>query len=501
MKVVLINPPIDTASRSWYPIGIGYIAAVLQNAGFDVELIDLIGENLSRQDFKARLRATGARCFGIGGIITALNSVLDIAGYIREYQPEAFIFAGNTVAYTIPEIILRHSAVNAVVMGEGELTAVELLRARERQADLQPVPGLFFRGNGGDLVQTPARDPLPDLDALPFPAWDLMPLENYFRNARHRYCVISTVRGCPYACTYCVKTFKDYKVRYRTAASIMAELLAFHDRYRIDSFYFFDDLSTINKPRMLEFCRLKMASDLRSATWTISARANLLDEDIAAALKEAGCIGVGMGFESLDQEVLDSIGKKIKVEELERAVAICRKYRLSYRGTSFMIGAVNESEDAVRKSRDFCRRHGLTYEPHFMTPMPGSPLYDYAKAQGLIPDDLAYLKKLSHQGNTNFLLVNLTQNFSAAELENLRARYLYFPEADPANLVWKYLFSVMKNTVKYLLPHRRLRALRDHLARGGWPGLLRQELQEIKGIFQPPPVYRGTFERYSNIWE
>ena len=106
MKVVLVNPPIETSRRSWFPLGIGYLASVLRNNGYEVEVVDCIGNAITRKDFIGIVKETNARCFGIGGIITAYNSVSDIASYIRENVPDAFIFAGNTVAYSIPEHIL-----------------------------------------------------------------------------------------------------------------------------------------------------------------------------------------------------------------------------------------------------------------------------------------------------------------------------------------------------------------------------------------------------------
>ena len=129
MNVTLINPPLNMSSRRWFPLGIGYIAAVLQQNGFQVEIIDCIGDNISRKNFLERIRKVKSHCFGIGGIVTAFSSVVDIAKYIREAHPDAFIFAGNTVAYTIPEILLHHTSINAVVCGEGELTTLDLVTA------------------------------------------------------------------------------------------------------------------------------------------------------------------------------------------------------------------------------------------------------------------------------------------------------------------------------------------------------------------------------------
>ncbi len=428
MKIALINPALEMDSACWFPIGLGYIASVLRQAGFEVELIDILGEGLSRKAFRERLASVKADAFGIGGIVTAFNNVVDAAAYIRQEHPNALIFAGNTVAYSIPEILLKNSEVSAIVLGEGEDTTVEFMKAVRDGTELGGVKGLMYKAKDGTLVNTGEREPIKDIDTLPFPAWDLMPLKRYFKNAKLRYCVISTVRGCPFNCTYCCKTFMGYKIRYRTPASIMAELLAFQKKYGMDIFYFFDDLSTVNKPRMLEFCRLKMASPLKKVPWTISARVNLVDDELIANLKKAGCAQVGFGLESMDQKILDSINKKITVEQIEKAVELCDKYDLDYGGSSFMVGYLDETEEEMRKSAEFCRRKYLRYEPHYMTPFPGTELYRYALEKKLIPDELEYIRKISLQGNTSYLLVNLTKNMSDAELTALRGKYLFYTD-------------------------------------------------------------------------
>ncbi len=327
-------------------------------------------------------------------------------------------------------------------------------------------------------MATEKREPIEDLDALPFPAWELLPLENYFRNAKNRYCLVSTVRGCPYNCTFCCKTFMGYKVRYRSPESILSELLEFHARYSISSFNFFDDLSMVKKRNLLRFCELKAKSELSSVPWTISGRVNLIDEELAKALSYANCNDIGFGIESFDQDVLDSINKGITVGQIERALALCEKYGLNYAGSSFMIGAINETVESVRKTSQFCREHNLRYEPHFMTPFPGTELYDYALAEGIIEDELEYLRKLSLQGNTDFLLVNLTKNFTDEELEDLRAENLFFPKPNLS-------IELVVRAIKTLLNRRPKEFI----------------VKIYDKFFGKKRRYRRGSDRYSNIWE
>jgi radical SAM superfamily enzyme YgiQ (UPF0313 family) len=143
-------------------------------------------------------------------------------------------------------------------------------------------------------------------------------------------------------------------------------------------------------------------------------------------LKRAGCSQVSFGFESMDQKILDSINKKVTVAQNEQAAALCEKHDMDYGGTSFMVGYIDESEEEMRKTADFCRKHYLRYEPHYMTPFPGTELYRYALKEGLIDNELAYLKKLALQGNTNHLLINVTKHLRDEELIALRAKYIFY---------------------------------------------------------------------------
>ncbi len=490
MKVVLINPALEMNNACWFPIGLGYIASVLRRAGFEVELIDIIGEGLSRKDFQTRLASVKADAFGIGGIVTAYNNAVDAASYIRAAHPGAFIFAGNTVAYSIPELLLKTSEVSAIVLGEGEMTAAELMKAVRDGRPLTEVKGLMFKGRNGELVNTGERPPIENIDELPLPAWDLMPMERYFRNAKTRYCVISTVRGCPFSCTYCCKTFMGYRIRYRTPKSIMNELLVFNEKYGMDVFHFFDDLSTVNKSRMLEFCGLKMDSALKKVKWTITARVNLVDDELIKALKGAGCSQISFGFESMDQKILDSINKKVTVEQNEQALALCEKHDMDCGSSSFMVGYIDESEEQMRRSAEFCRKHYLRYEPHYMTPFPGTELYRYSLEKGLIKNELEYLRELSRQGNTDYLLLNITKEISDAELTALRAKYLYYtsPYREKGRLSPRKLTAKLTSLLN--LPPKLLAET------------VKRKFLSLTGFKTKGSGGSASAEqRYSNIWE
>lgn len=483
MKVCLINPPVQMNRRLFYPIGICYVAAALLKKGHEVEIIDIIGENLTRLDFEKRIKKSKANFFGIGGLIMAFNNVVDISQIIRNHHPLALIFAGNTVGSTIPEILLKNSEVGVVVLGEGEVTTCELVDNKIVQ--LKDIKGIAYINKTGSVKYTTTRIPIENLDKLPFPAWHLVPMKNYFNEYGKNVYPISSVRGCPYNCIFCCKTFIGYKVRSRSPESIIDELIKIKKLYNIESFIFFDDLFLYDKKRAIEFCELKNASELKGMGWTASARVDSIDVEIIKVLKESRCHELGIGFESASQEILDYYKKKITVEQAQKAVDICKNHDMSLGGASFMIGAPDESIQSISASRTFCRINNLRYEPHFLTPYPKTKLYDEAYKKELIPNELEYIKTLSKFGNTNHLIINMTKNFTNSELSFLKTKMTYIPFSNPKNINY-YLSEGIK-----VLKQEGIQRFISKVIKFA-PIIIKQQISP----FKIPPQ-----EKYSNEWK
>ncbi len=481
MKVCLINPPLNMGSRAWYPIGIGYIAAYLLKDGFEVEIIDCIGDNLSRVEFKKRLVNCKADAYGIGGLIMAFNNVLEIANMVKETYPDAIIFAGNTVASTIPEILLSNSPIQVAVMWEGEYTTVNLMNALKDEISLKTVKGIIFKDKDGNIIKTLEQTIIKDLDELPFPAWDLIPMKNYMENINYNY-PISSVRGCPYNCTFCCKTFLLNKVRARSPQHIINEIIEAKKRFNIKKFCFFDDLFIYNRNRVMEFCDLKINTpEIKEIPWECSARVNLITEKMVKKMVEAKCVWIGCGFESADQDVLNCYNKAIKVDQMQNAINIMKKYNIEVsKGGTFMIGAPNETLKSIKKSVKFAKKNKIKYLPHFTTPYPGTALYNSAREKGLIKDELKFVKKIAKIGNTNFLTINLTEAFTDEELIRIKEKMTYLPT------VKLYVsFSRLLKRIPFLIKKAILKG--PH-----------QALLSLKGMYRYKPNL--NLEKYSNEW-
>lgn len=408
MKILLVNPPCRTPAL--IPLGLGYIASILRLAKHDVRLMDLNADRKERGDIVKQLAEINPEVIGIGGLTTTYSFVKDFSLLAKSALPKTKIIAGNMVSTSTPELLLKNSAVDICVIDEGEYTADELIQKIDSSDSIiKDVKGIVFK-EGANIITTPPRERIDNLDLLPFPAWDLFPMETYINNPIYneygrRSINVTAVRGCPFQCIYCSRPFGS-RVHRRSAESIISEVKELKRRYRIEFVGFSDDLFMDDRRWVEDVCD-KMAREGLGIGWGTSARVNLVDEDILAKMKRAGCELLVFGFESGSQKILNIMKKGVRVEQAEKAIRITRKAGIQVQG-SFMIGMIGETEETVAETVDFIKRTGLTMHRFFYTtPYPKTPLYDMAKKMNRIPDDEdRYVSSLGEMRST--FLVNLT---------------------------------------------------------------------------------------------
>jgi radical SAM superfamily enzyme YgiQ (UPF0313 family) len=326
------------------------------------------------------------------------------------------------VATASPGTLLAHSGVDAAVIDEGELTFRELVSVYRRGGDLGAVKGICFK-QGGQIRENQPRERISDLDALPYPAWDIFDMEAYLRSGADslvsyglRALNISSVRGCPYECTFCSHPF-GRQVYARSARSIAGEMAELAKRYGVGFIKFTDDLFLVNENRVMELCDRILLGKIK-IKWSAAARVNLVNRRLLKAMRRAGCAELGYGFESGSQRILDGMKKRVTVAQAQEAIRLTREAGIRVSG-SFIIGMPEETERTIDETVEFAKRTGLPIHRFFYaTPYPRTQLYDTAKAMGRIPDDEdRYLESLGEMRLCP--PVNLT-DFSDAELVRLK---------------------------------------------------------------------------------
>ncbi|OGR69958.1 MAG: hypothetical protein A2089_11435 [Elusimicrobia bacterium GWD2_63_28] len=420
MKILLISPLLAPSRvPEVYNIGLGYVGAALRAAGHQVDLLDIEGNRYAEAQVEELLKDKDFEVAAIGTLVTGFKYMKWLTALIRRLKPGVKIWVGNSIGSTIPETILREMPVDVVVMGEGEVTAVELAAATAAGKGPAGVNGTAYLEDG-QVKRNPDRELIENLDGIAMPAWDLFNQDLYIHSPTGilpspRAYVITT-RGCPYQCTYCYHPFQNQRIRAHSAERVVAEIKLLKERYGIRGIVFGDDLFTVDKKRVREVCRLLIEGNV-GVKWMAAARVNTVDLELLTYMREAGCVALGFGVESASPVILKNIKKHATAEQAAAAIKACREAGI-YPACSFMIGNVGETRETVEASVRFMTENDLPPTDFFFsTPYPGTELYEYAKAKGLIKDEAALFGCYAEQGAK--LLVNFT-DMSDEELIALR---------------------------------------------------------------------------------
>lgn len=416
--ITLVYPNYGEGRRSkYFPFGLAYVAASLRRAGFDVTVVDMEGEDLSVDQALDRIVQTDPSMVGIGGMVTRYRIVRELGRKLRRQLPGVFIVSGNSGASTLPQLYLEKCGLDAVILGEGEITAAQLAQAVLSGEEWRSVPGIAYMGEDGPEF-SPQRRLIDDLDSLPHPAWELFPVENYVLSMDHRqktqpHMEVVASRGCPYSCVYCYHIY-GRKVRRRSPESIVSEIEELVERYNIEYTGFPDDLFTSDREFVLETCRL-IRQRLPRIQWSCIGRVNLVDPEMLQEMRRAGCDWISYGIESGSDRMLRRMKRKVTSQQCLRGIRITREAGIHAEG-SFIIGMFGETEETVRETVEFCEKADMTAPMLYVTPYPGTEIFRQAVDRGLIEDVEAFVERMDAADK---LLVNLTE-MSDRELRHLK---------------------------------------------------------------------------------
>lgn len=411
MNILLIFPPIreNDVPRN-FPTGMGLIAATLKNAGYNVTVWDVNGWRYSKEDVLEKIKHADFDVVGMGGLIPVYRYVKWLVPHLKERNPNCKIVLGGPVGTYLAELVLTKNPVDVIVDGEGENTILDLVAAYSKGRGLNTVSGIYYKDEDGNVNRTPAREVVQDLDTLPFPAWDMFPMEEtYMKNpvvGLGRDMDVISSRGCPYLCTFCAPSF-GRKYRYRSPEHVLEEIRQLKKLYDVDFISFQDDLFVTNRQRVFDFCEALIRSELfGKIKWSCTGRVNLVDEPLLRAMKDSGCVSVSFGIESGSQYILDSLKKAFRVEQAVEAIGLCEKLGLRH-PSSFIIGSPMETTETLEETVQFAIRANVPVQALMInTPYPGTPLFYEALKKGKITDLEPFVMSL---GDALDMTVNLSE--------------------------------------------------------------------------------------------
>lgn len=385
MKVTFINPPQPDSKYKFMgviapPLGIAYMAAVLEENQIPVNVIDASALDMGWDEIKNELKTSKVDVIAITALTPTIEKAIETAQLAKETCPDAVVVMGGYHPTFNHEELLEYDFIDIVVRGEGEYTMLDLVLTIENGGDLSQVKGIAF-----DNVVTPPRPLITDLDSLPYPARHLLPMDSYkLLNMKTSMSTMITSRGCPMQCSFCSSAaLHGPKLRLRSPKKIVDEMEHLVYDLNIETIAFMDDTFTLSKKRVLEICDEIKKRDLK-VWWGCTARVDTLNEEVLVAMREAGCITLFMGVESADQQMLDKVNKQTTIEKIQSAFEICRKEKIRTIA-SVVLGMPGDTNESIKRTIKFVKELKPSYAIFSLaTPYPGTRFYQQAFENNLI---------------------------------------------------------------------------------------------------------------------
>lgn len=438
LKILLVLPRYTFSNKADYtypfPLGIAYISAVLKKENYDVTCLNINHhDGLTGQIVKDELDKKNYDIVATGHMGLGYLMVESIFEELRNHPSKPKTILGGAIITSEPYVIFNALKPDFGVIGEGEVTIVELLDCIENKKDLKKVDGIMFRNDKGETIMTSPRKLIQNVDEIPFPDFDGFDFEKRFDhtfacfeyadnfNDYPRTYPILASRGCPFHCTFCYHTLGE-QYRERSIKNIMEELKWAVDRYKINSFFLNDDLFSYKKERIYEFCReVKKLSEYANQriVWACQLSVLHVDREILRTLKDAGCEVIGYGFESYSKDVLKSMRKPITPELIDRTIKMMMEEKIGIIG-NFIFGDVAETRQTAKETIDYwkknCKGQVLLA---FIQPFPGSDIYNHCVRKGLIKDKIDFIRNQIPKQLTLRYALNMTDKMTEEEFRKL----------------------------------------------------------------------------------
>ena len=394
MKILLVAPHYEEIYKQFKsiatvypPLGLAYLGAVLEKANHKVRIIDMPAENITTRDYHRVLEDFQPSIVGFYVLTPTTDYCHKLAEITKTKLNNVSVIFGGIHPTILPSEELRDEYVDIVVRGEGEENIIDLIDTLENKGDLRNVLGISYKKDG-EVIHNPARPLIKNLDELPFPARHLLHGKYFFVEAKKQPLdVILSARGCPYRCIFCNR-ISGRSFRARSPTNVVDEMEYLVKTMGIREIHMIDDIFNLHLRRAKDICDEIIHRELE-VTWALPSgiRANEkhFDEELAEKLHASGCWHVAFGIESGDQSILDGIKKDLKLEEVRRAVRLCRKAGIEEIWGFFILGLPEDTEKTVQKTIEFACELDLDVAKfHILTPYPGTEVYDMFENQKLI---------------------------------------------------------------------------------------------------------------------
>lgn len=429
MKVLLINPPRDNEIRcptpevlennrgSNPPLGLLYIAGVMENTGHEVEVIDCQVENLSYPEIEERIKNAQFDLLGVTVMTFSLIDSTNVSEIAKKFHPTKPIVWGGPHLHIYPKESAKLACVDYVITGEGEVSISHLVEFMADEREWQDVHGVGRFTQDGEYLYNGGSPIIENLDELPFVARHLTPYKRY-SSILAKGDVVTTIftsRGCPYKCAFCDRPQLRPNFRARSAENVVAELEHCLGM-GINEFIIYDDTFTVSKQRVHEICDLIIEKKLK-IYWDCRTSVNAMDEALLSKMAKAGCVGIHYGVEAGTEKIQKVIRKNLKLDKVQKIFSLTQKVGIKTMAY-FIIGNPQETLEDIEQGFRFLR----TVNPDFvhltaLLPFPATEIYLTGLSDGIIKYD--YWKEFAENPDPDFVTPHWPEKFSRDEIDAL----------------------------------------------------------------------------------
>ena len=424
IRILLVRPCQNRKAESLMaPLGLMYLASYLRRGDdADVRIIDMTPSRIGYEQLGQEIRNWHPDWLGISALTFESSGLHQAAAVAKGVWPDMPVVAGGPHPSAYTRQVMEDRNIDFAVLGEGELTADLLNQAIRTGGRVEDIDGLAWRDSGAIRVN-PRRSHIEDLDAMPFPAWDLVDISIYrkfdrmSRSGINDYMVLFTSRACPYQCVYCHKIFGKL-FRARSPENVIAEIRMLHDTYGVREFEIVDDIFNCDLPRAKRIFNLIIESGMKIRfALPNGIRGDHADEEFFSRARRAGAVYMAFAVETASPRLQKMIRKNIRMDKIMQNIALARKKGIFCQGL-FMLGFPSETREELLTTVDFAVRSEL-HAAHFfiVNPYEGTDLADLARGMG---------KRVFNDFSNNYLtsgFTNLT-NLPDSDVNRIRRRGL-----------------------------------------------------------------------------
>lgn len=408
--LIVVPRYIPYKEKAYYefPLGLAYISACLKRVGYVADVLNLNHYNGIQLDLiKQKMTGNHYRYVLTGGLSAHYKQFKEIVADIRNSDPNAVVIVGGGIMSATPELMYDFIQPDYMILGEGEITIVELIdELNKGRGNLRHIKGIGYRDRSGELTITPRRQPIMDLDSLPWPDLEGFEFETYLEmqmpndslylyiEDNPRFYPIISSRGCPYNCTFCYHPLGQ-TYRSRSVENFIKEVKYVTEKYRVNNLAIFDEVLSADRRRLFWICE-ELKNLPRRLHWMCQLRVDNVDRQMLRRMKEAGCFLISYGFESANDAVLRSMRKGIIKAQIERALKLTREAGIGIQGY-FIFGDTAETKETAYETLDFWNKYSDYHITlGYIRPYPGSELWRRELASGRLDtpaEQLSFISK------------------------------------------------------------------------------------------------------------